>query len=40
VTNVDPKPWLLQLSEDEDAGVRRAAEGILQASRPGQGIRK
>lgn len=36
LTNVDPRPWLLQLTEDEDAEVRRTAEGILQAARPGR----
>jgi len=36
LTNVDPRPWLLQLSEDSDPEVRRAAEGILQAARPGR----
>lgn len=40
MTNVDPRPWLLQLSEDDDAGVRRAADGILQATRPGLETRK
>ncbi|QDU26392.1 hypothetical protein ETAA8_14700 [Anatilimnocola aggregata] len=36
LTNVDPRPWLLQLSEDTDPAVRRAADGILQAARPGR----
>lgn len=36
LTNVDPRPWLLQLAEDEDATVRRTAAGILQAARPGR----
>lgn len=31
--NVDPRPWLLQLSQDDNAAVRRAAEGILRTSR-------
>ncbi|WP_425616891.1 HEAT repeat domain-containing protein [Anatilimnocola sp. NA78] len=39
LTNVDPRPWLLQLSEDDDPEVRRAAEGILQAARPGRDTR-
>jgi len=34
LTNVDPRPWLLQLAEDEDQDVRRTAAGILQAARP------
>ena len=36
LTNVDPRPWLLQLAEDEDPSVRRTAAGILQAARPGR----
>lgn len=36
MTNVDPRPWLLQLAEDEDQTVRRTAAGILQAARPGR----
>jgi hypothetical protein len=36
LTNVDPRPWLLQLAEDEDQEVRRTAAGILQAARPGR----
>lgn len=36
MTNVDPRPWLLQLAEDEDQNVRRTAAGILQAARPGR----
>jgi hypothetical protein len=39
MTDIDPRPWLLQLSEDEDVSVRRTAEGILQASRPGRETR-
>lgn len=35
LTNIDPRPWLLQLAEDDDLDVRRTAAGILQASRPG-----
>ncbi len=35
LTNVDPRPWLLQLTEDVDPSVRRTAAGILQAARPG-----
>jgi hypothetical protein len=33
MTNIDSRPWLLQLSEDSDAEVRRAADGILRTSR-------
>jgi hypothetical protein len=33
MASVDARPWLMQLSEDEDADVRRAAEGILRTSR-------
>lgn len=36
LTNVDPRPWLLQLAEDDDQDVRRTAAGILQAARPGR----
>ena len=39
MTDIDPRPWLLQLSEDDDARVRRTAEGILQASKPGREAR-
>ena len=31
--NIDARPWLLQLSQDDHADVRRAAEGILRTSR-------
>lgn len=27
--DIDPRPWLVHLSADDDAGVRRAAQGIL-----------
>ncbi len=36
LTNVDPRPWLRQLAEDEDQNVRRTAAGILQATKPGR----
>lgn len=36
LTNIDPRPWLLQLAEDTDQDVRRTAAGILQAARPGR----
>jgi hypothetical protein len=36
LANIDPRPWLLQLAEDDDLEVRRTAEGILQAARPGR----
>ena len=36
MTNVDPRPWLRQLAEDEDQDVRRTAAGILQATKPGR----
>lgn len=35
LANIDPRPWLLQLAEDDDLDVRRTAAGILQAARPG-----
>jgi hypothetical protein len=35
LANIDPRPWLLQLAEDDDLEVRRTAAGILQAARPG-----
>jgi hypothetical protein len=30
--DIDPRPWLVHLSADPDANVRRAAQGILQTS--------
>lgn len=32
LASIDPRPWLLQLSEDPDSEVRRTAEGILRTT--------
>jgi len=37
---IDPRPWLLRLSEDSDEGVRAAARGILRTSQDHELLQK